>query len=211
MENDTPNPLNSKSFFDKLKFRVTTFADMSKTALQKYKQYATKLLKRNVSGNDVMNDSSRLITSIRPQDIGKMIMYYYDPKLKDKLPYYDRFPLVIPLEIYKDGFLGLNLHYLPPEYRARLMDSLYASVYPKKNTITDSKKIAITYRLLAQVSRNRLFEPCVKRYLYTHLRSRLFVVPPEDWDVAIFLPTQRFNKANDATVWASSLQKTRGR
>ena len=45
---------------------------------------------------------------------GGMFLFFYNPKLKDKLPYYDRFPLVIPLERYADGFLGINLHYLPP-------------------------------------------------------------------------------------------------
>ena len=38
--------------------------------------------------------------------VGKMYFYSYDPKLKDVLPYYDRFPLVIPIENYSDGFLG---------------------------------------------------------------------------------------------------------
>jgi hypothetical protein len=32
--------------------------------------------------------------------IGRMYFYYYDPKTKDSLPYYDRFPLVIPIERY---------------------------------------------------------------------------------------------------------------
>ena len=40
-------------------------------------------------------------------------MFVYDPKYKKTLPYYDTFPLVLPLERYSDGFLGLNFHYLP--------------------------------------------------------------------------------------------------
>ena len=56
--------------------------------------------------------------------IGEMYMFSYDPKYKDVLPYYDMYPLVIPIEMYADGFLGLNLHYLPPLARARLLDSL---------------------------------------------------------------------------------------
>ena len=36
---------------------------------------------------------------------GNLNMFFYDPKLKNKLPYYDRFPLVLPLERYSDGFL----------------------------------------------------------------------------------------------------------
>ena len=48
----------------------------------------------------------------RNVQFGKLNMFMYDPKLKKKLPYYDTFPLVLPIESYSDGFLGLNLHYL---------------------------------------------------------------------------------------------------
>ena len=39
---------------------------------------------------------------------GKLNMFFYSPKYKDKLPYYDRFPLVLPLESFKGGFLGFR-------------------------------------------------------------------------------------------------------
>ena len=53
---------------------------------------------------------------------GKLNMFFYDPKFKKKLPYYDTFPLVLPLETYNDGFLGINMHYLPIPLRVRLLD-----------------------------------------------------------------------------------------
>ena len=55
---------------------------------------------------------------------GKLFCFYYDPKGKADLPYYDRFPLVLVLEKYNDGFLGLNLHYLPIKYRVAFLDKL---------------------------------------------------------------------------------------
>ena len=52
----------------------------------------------------------------RVPSIGQMYMFQYDPKYKDVLPYYDRFPLVIPFEQTRrvgraqgDGFYGLNV------------------------------------------------------------------------------------------------------
>jgi hypothetical protein len=66
------------------------------------------------SPSNLMKDSER----IRDKSmIGRMYFYFYDPKTKDSLPYYDRFPLVIPIERYSDGFLGLNLHYIHPKQR----------------------------------------------------------------------------------------------
>ena len=55
---------------------------------------------------------------------GRLNMFFYDPKFKKTLPYYDVFPLVLPLEIYSDGFLGINLHYLPIPLRIKLLDKL---------------------------------------------------------------------------------------
>ena len=50
---------------------------------------------------------------------GRLNMFFYDPKFKKTLPYYDRFPLVFPFKrgftrqraIEGGSFLGLNLHY----------------------------------------------------------------------------------------------------
>ena len=69
----------------------------------------------------LLRDRQRLKTS---SIVGKMYFYFYDPKTKDTMPYYDRFPLVIPIEMYRDGFLGLNLHYIHPKSRMVLLDKL---------------------------------------------------------------------------------------
>ena len=69
---------------------------------------------------DLLRDGKR---SNRPF-YGKLNMFLYDPKFKKKLPYYDTFPLVLPLETYNDGFLGINMHYLPIPLRVRLLDRL---------------------------------------------------------------------------------------
>ena len=55
---------------------------------------------------DLIRDGKQAAT--RPF-FGRLNMFIYDPKLKKKLPYYDTFPLVLPLENYNDGFLGIKL------------------------------------------------------------------------------------------------------
>jgi E3 ubiquitin-protein ligase DOA10 len=129
-------------------------------------------------------------------------MYFYDPKTKDDLPYYDRFPLIFVAEKYKDGFLGLNLHYLPPIFRARLMDALYK--IERNDSVRDSKKLKMTYNLMKSAAQFRYFKPCVKRYLYSQIKSRFLYIPYEDWDIALFLPTERFKKAKKQKVWEDS-------
>ena len=141
--------------------------------------------------------------------LGGMYFFYYDPKLKADLPYYDRFPLVIPLEKYNDGFLGLNLHYLPIKYRLLFMDKLIE--YAVLNENDDPKRLRITYELLNVSRRFPEFRPCIKRYLTSHIGSKILTVMPEEWDVALMLPVQLFKKAQPKEVWQDSIDEIKGR
>ena len=143
--------------------------------------------------------------------IGRMYLFRYDPKTKNKLPYYDRYPLVIPIGTGgKTGgtassggsFLGLNLHYLPPVLRAKLMDALYNVASSK--TIDDKTKLKVSYDILSQASRYRFFKPCVKRYLISHVQSKFFYIEPTEWDMALFLPLDRFVGASKNVVYKDS-------
>lgn len=144
-------------------------------------------------------DTSRLTNKTI---IGSMYMYYYDPKYKEELEYYDRFPLVFPFRRVPGGFYGLNLHYLPLPLRARLMDGLYD--YANNSRYDESTKIKMNYSLLQSVSKLKFFAPCVKHYLDEHVRSRFMYVYPSEWDVALFLPTERFAKKSKTQVWSES-------
>ena len=133
---------------------------------------------------------------------GEMYMMFYDPKHKKTLPYYDRFPLVIPFQRAKGGFLGLNLHYLPHGLRAKFLDQLYDTTTNDK--YDNTTRFRLTYDILQKVSSNNAFEPCVKHYLSSHIRSKLGVVDAADWEIAIFLPTEQFKKASVAKVYTDS-------
>ena len=119
-------------------------------------------------------------------NFGALNMFIYDPKLKNKLPYYDTFPLVLPIERYRDGFLGINFHYLPYALRARLLSRLD----PNAN-----------YSALKNV---KLVKPTLKRYLNTNVRSRFRKLEEEDFMTAIMLPVQRFRKSSASKVWSDS-------
>lgn len=136
--------------------------------------------------SNVLNDASR----ISPRAfIGRMYMYRYDPKYKDVLPVYDKFPLVIPMEMYSDGFLGLNLHYLDPYSRLALLDKLMD--FANNDKYNDTTKFNLSYDLLSRSRRYKMIEPCIKRYLLSHIRSSLIYIEPNSWETAIFLPTAK--------------------
>lgn len=174
------------------------------TARQWYRDKAKSLGK--VNETKLMKDPTNTFES-RFQ-IGNCYMFYYDPKHKDTLPYYDRFPLVFPINKAKGGFLGINLHYLPPKLRAQLMDSLYSTVTNDK--YDETTKLKISYRILSGAAKFRFFEPTIKHYLTTNIRSKLLYVHPAEWDIALFLDTARFEKATKTQVWEDSQRIIRG-
>ena len=131
--------------------------------------------------------------------LGGMFFYHYDPKTKDTLPYWDAFPLVIPVSMYDDGFGGLNLHYLPPGQRAQLLTALLKY---KKKAGTPQAYMKLTYPLLKNIVRAPGYEQCWHRYLTSHLRSNLISVVDDHWENAVMLPVQQFHGASSRQVWS---------
>jgi hypothetical protein len=210
--------LVAENLFEKIAAGIKTIFSSENVMMARkwFREEAQKIT--NVNLRQLFEQGNKkTIRVINISAIGSMFMYHYDPKLKDKLPYYDTFPLIFVIEIYNDGFLGINLHYLPPYYRAKLMDALYeiATVpyavpkkdkdKPQKNIVgNDKMKLQISYNILKSASRFRLFRPCVKRYLFSHVTSRYLFVEPDKWDMVLMLPTQRFVKASEDQVYRDS-------
>ena len=137
--------------------------------------------------------------------IGKMYFYFYDPKTKEKMKYYDRFPLVIPIERYNDGFLGLNLHYIHPKYRMTMLDKLSATA---SNSAYDEKtKLRISYQYLTAASKVFEATPCIKRYLFSQIESRFLEISADEWDIAALLPMESFVGASTSKVYADSQEE----
>ena len=133
--------------------------------------------------------------------IASMQMFFYDPKTKDTLPYYDYFPLVIVVGPAKGGFYGLNLHYLPPVLRAKMLDALMEIGTRGKGA---NETFALTYRTLQRVSKLKYYKPCFKHYLNAHVQSKFSEVEAPEWEIATFLPTAQFRKASRQKVYSDS-------
>ncbi|MBT9159405.1 MAG: hypothetical protein DDT26_00664 [Dehalococcoidia bacterium] len=131
--------------------------------------------------------------------IGRMYQFKYDPKTKDRMPFWDTFPLVLPVDRAKGGFFGINFHYLPLRERAILLDRLYD--YANNDRMDDSTKLRVSYGLLSRAASLKSFQPAFKRYLYTHMRSNFLYIEPENWLTALFIPSERFKGATTKTVW----------
>jgi hypothetical protein len=133
---------------------------------------------------------------------GNMYMFSYVAKHKDTLPYYDAFPLIFPISLAKGGFLGINMHYLPPQLRAVLMDEIYKTV--TNDRYDENTRAKISYDLLNGAAKFKEFAPCIKHYLNKQIKSRFIYITPSEWDIALFLPAGKFIGASKQKVYADS-------
>lgn len=177
---------------------------LSRESVDWLKENVRKLRNARTIANGIVQEPGRPTARLTK---GKLFFFKYNPKHAETLPYYDIFPLVIVLEEYTGesaGFLGLNLHYLPIKMRAAFLDQLLSvATFDKEG---DVKKLRISYEILNTMKRFRAFEPCLKRYLYTHMDSALLQILPHEWETAVFLPVEQFQKMKQQSVQAKSLQ-----
>jgi len=147
-----------------------------------------------ITARKLMN-SGKLIG--RPST-GRLNMFFYDPKTKARLPYYDRFPLVLPLEPIRGGFLGMNFHYLPYLLRFRLLERLQKF---SDGGFKSTTKMNVSYDIVKGIN---LVKPTLKKYLYGYVRSNFLRIDFDEAVLAAYLPVQRFVKAGTSKVWADS-------
>jgi hypothetical protein len=132
---------------------------------------------------------------------GKMFTFGYDAKYKAILPYWDKFPLIIVLDVYNDGFMGLNFHYLYPVERMKFLTRImkYATQKGEVEDMTDKARFNISWDAVRNIKNA---DKMIHKYLYGHVRTSLLEAPPNEWENAIFLPYQRFVGATAKSVWS---------
>jgi hypothetical protein len=127
----------------------------------------------------------------------------YDAKDKDTLPYWDKFPLVLPYKKVAGGFMGLNLHYLPYQPRVMLLQRLMEFATDKN--MNENTRIRYSWSLIGGVSKFKWAEPCIKHYLTDHVKSTFRKIDAQDWATAVLLPVEQFVGATKTKVWADSM------
>lgn len=122
--------------------------------------------------------------------VGGMFFFRYDPKHRLTLPMYDKYPLAVVVDRYTDGFLGLNLHYLSAGQRGSVV-TLFNDFYDKKKLFNGISTGSYSNWDLIQSASGGLANfssVCVKRYLYSHIRSQLVRIDKDEYDKAVQLP-----------------------
>jgi len=177
---------------------------LSRESLTWLKEKIASLRSINTIPSTIAKEQFRNTTRFQ---LGRLYCFFYDPKGKEELPYYDKFPMVLALEKYPDGFLGLNLHYLPFKYRVAFLNKLLQ--FAVLDADNDVRKLRVTYDILNASRRFKEFRPCIKRYLHNHIRSKILTIEPHEWEVASLMPLQQFKGAKPQEVWQESVNEIR--
>ena len=174
------------------KFQNASVKKNSIEAISWFRREATRIGANRINKTRLMESYDK-VTRVNQ---GELYMYWYDPKWKATLPEYDRFPLVFVLELYDDGFLGLNLHYLPPKVRQIVLLQFAGTTNFDKH-----KAKRINYSVSQVILNDEYLKAMVKRYLWSHFESPVYRVPENDWDKVVFLPLAAFEKKSKRQVW----------
>lgn len=149
----------------------------------------------------IRTNAERNVVKIVP---GELYLFNYDAKHKDTLPYWDTFPLVFPFRKMPDGFIGLNMHYLPYPIRIALLDKL--TQFKTNTSMDETTRLKLSWGTLSALSTNLHVQSCVHRYLLPHVKSPLKRIESQDWATAMMLPVERFVGSTKQKVWKDSLR-----
>lgn len=138
---------------------------------------------------------------------GRMYLFRYNPIGRQTLPYYDRFPLVILISMQKEGFMGLNLHYLPMDLRQRLFYNLLNRA--SQSEFRWNTYLKIDYDYLRSKTLLRSHKACIKRYRYDQIYGRMANVPAPEWEIAVHLPLASWRKAGEGRIFKDSREISR--
>lgn len=178
-------------------------------SVQSKEWFRTKIRSSTFVGSEnyqkiILNDAQvakRFTTKMIP---GQMYTFIYEAKHDKILPFWDRYPLIFMTDVYADGFLGLNLHYLAPKARAILFDTLLTYAGKDKTRLQPKSRLQISWSILKRASKTSYIQPCVKRYLAPFIKSKIVYIPTNEWEPAIYLPTENFVRATPREVWKAS-------
>jgi len=153
-----------------------------------FKKYSQKIRNRNQFKPEVITE------------IGKMVSFRYIPKTYSELPYFDMNPLIFILNVpNKNEVIGMNFHYLPPTHRLMAYYSMFSLLTDK--TLGENSRFRLYYDMLKSQKRFARNIVCIKKYKTERIRSSVYEIDPKYWESAIVIPTQKFMRRKENSVY----------
>lgn len=151
---------------------------------------------------DVTTRQEYVFRGFRP---GYIYHYKYIPKYKDTLSFYDGLPLIIYLKPHEDGktFYGYNIHFIPMKLREKIFEQFR---FRNNGTIIDDASIWVGMSLI-----QRFYPIIIRRYLYTHIREKIYPIPMRLYDIenVKYFPTENFYKLTSDQIFRLAVMEYR--
>lgn len=189
--------------FDKLK---VTKQNM-RNSVQWFQSEIKILNRASYQPKALMGETTRMTIYPVP---GRMYIYKYEAVTGEQLPYWDAFPIIFYIDKFsKNGhnyWTGINLHYLPPPMRLKLLANLYDLANNDKFDATT--RLKLTYDILMRLSKakNLGADFAYKLYRNDGLKSSYLEIPSSSWPMTALLPIEDFQKASKQKVWHDAKQ-----
>jgi hypothetical protein len=143
-------------------------------------------IKKNIS-NTTLSQLKREGTAITKFKPGMLVTYLYDAKHKDTLPVWDAFPLVLVTSVDARSWKGINLHYIPPAHRIKIIVALLKA---GESTKTELGSLRAIQTVLGEVA--TAYAPFTKMYLFDHIASPAINIHRSFFEMVISLPFAQF-------------------
>ena len=148
---------------------------------------------------DFLRDKER---NVKRKLIGQVLLFAYKPTSRVKV--YDRYPLVIVTGFSGSGFTGINLHYIPPSDRLKMVLLMSNMLYNQKEN--DPQKMRI--RVLSLFNKKiftKYYGTVFNNYSVANIMGKPKITTPEEWVNFAFLPV--FKGINPAKLYSEILKE----
>ena len=142
---------------------------------------------------------------------GQLLFFKYIPTDEKFLErktknYYDIFPLIFVTETHRGGFQGINLHYLSPDMRIMLFDTIEKLLPIIPGYKIETNRTQINYeKLKKSKTMLRFFAPCYRQYRWSGLQKPPIAIPYQFWKLLVEKDLGYFMKGKKSSIYLDSL------
>ena len=168
---------------------------------------AYKLTDKEKDAHVMMKKLVKKPTKLKASDFtpGNMVFFTYRAKY-DQNPY-DMSPLILVLRRSKKYTLGLNINWVPPKLRERLMDFILKG---NKKNVEQNKPLSLSYDMIKNYIM-RMGAPAIRLYLNNRISPKGVVIPHYYYYKVVSLRSENFIGISADKAWALAIQKARKR
>lgn len=195
----------------KFEFSENKIKDALKWFFKKATTYEPNLTKQASKKDNTTRNSSGF-------HLGAIYVHGYIPKHRLKLPFYDTMPLYIPISMQGDRMHALNLHYIPPSFRAKFFEAMIENLntQARLNRFNDYTEVPLTqiglwnyqwivplYLREQKVGKLNIIAMTRRTYLFSHIVSQIKPIKVEEWENAAHVVLPAFKKQTAAEIYRS--------